>query len=402
LFKACTSTTFNNSYLIGKYVVKIYSSASELPEEWNVICKQQLHLNSKLLMALESAKLSDLEFCYIMVKTDDLVVAVFYFQILSLRKYHYKDFQTSRNRILKHIEQIILDKNNKIWVCGNLFKTDFKGFIVNEEVRNTSEIVTVIKDFFKNRIIKEKPNLLLFKDVPLNDRLNNDFKRLKFKHTKDDIVLKMDIPIEWKSIEEYKLLLSKKYLARFNKIHKELSPLIREELSLKEIEKYGDTIISLYNQVLNRQSIRLGILNINYFINCKKYYNSSFKFYGYFLEGTLVGFTSNFINNGEWEIHYIGFDYEINQKHKLFLNFLFNGLNDAIINRSNRLNLGRTAREAKVSLGAQPVYYSNYFKLRGATTKVLFNFLESKFKESEGDDWKVRNPFKVKKSDITN
>lgn len=396
MFKVCKSNTFIKGYFTGKYSLNVFSSALELPMQWDTICEQQPHLNSKALLALESANLSDLEFCYLMLYSGDVVVAVFYFQILTLRNYHYKEFQSNKNKIIRHFEQSILEKNNKIWICGNLFKTDFKGFIVKDDLKNTSEIVDEIKNFFKIRTIKEKPNLLLFKDFPLNDRINDDFKRLKFKHTEEDVVLKMEIPHEWNSIEDYKKLLSKKYLARYKKIHHELNPVIKKELSIKEIEEYGDTIISLYNQVLKRQSIRLGILNLNYFINCKKYHNDSFKFYGYFLEGVMVGFTSNFIKNGEWEIHYIGFDYEINQKHKLYLNFLFNGLNEAILHKCFKLNLGRTAREAKASLGAKPVYYSNYFKLRGAATKVLFNFLESKFKESEGDEWKVRNPFKVK------
>lgn len=394
MFKQCILTKFGGLCKQNGFELEMFNKSENLPAEWDEFSKEHSYLQKKVLHALECSNLNDIEYCYLLIRKQKKIVGLFYFQILTLRNYHYDKPAQNNSKLVNHIEEVLLARNYKIWVCGNLFKTDFRGFVLNEHHPDSVMCLKAIKDFTGNLSSKEKPRLILFKDVDASQEFSKVFKDLRFKSADSDIVMKMDVDSEWNNLNDYANKLSKKYLARYKKTRKDIDGIERRELDVKSIERYGFEILDLYNQVVKKQSIRLGLLNPEYFLNCKKCFGNQFTMYGYFKGDKMVGFTSNFCIKKEWEIHYIGFDYEENKKHKLYLNFLFDGLNDAIVHKCKKLNLGRTAKEAKASLGAKPVFYQNYYKLNGTTSRLIYNYLETRFNESESEDWKQRNPFK--------
>ena len=94
------------------------------------------------------------------------------------------------------------------------------------------------------------------------------------------------------------------------------------------------------------------------------------------------------------EIHYIGYSEEVNHQYSLYFQMLFDGLKTAIDKKYKILELGRTAPEAKASLGAIPIEKHNYIWVKIGLARITFNFLSKWFLENIGDTWKNRNPFK--------
>ena len=66
----------------------------------------------------------------------------------------------------------------------------------------------------------------------------------------------------------------------------------------------------------------------------------------------------------------------------------------AILKKMKRLELGRTARAAKASLGGKPIGIFNYILLKKGIPSLAFTFFNTWFVKSLGEDWMQRNPFK--------
>lgn len=168
----------------------------------------------------------------------------------------------------------------------------------------------------------------------------------------------------------------------------------RRILNHNEVVYWQETIEKLYKQVAMRQPVRMGLLNRNYFRLMQEKSNQSFYITGYFLNDEMIGFKSTKLKGKNEEIHYIGFDQEANKKYNLYFNMLFDGLSEAILRKSEKLELGRTALDAKASLGAKPVSIRNYIQIRNPLAAWVFRSLSGKFEAESGDTWKNRNPFR--------
>lgn len=138
----------------------------------------------------------------------------------------------------------------------------------------------------------------------------------------------------------------------------------------------------------------MGLLKASYFVEMQKYYQHNFKLVGYFDGSQLVGFSSYICYDQHMEIHFIGFDYHYNEVNKVYFNILFDGIKEAIAKQYGRIELGRTAKEAKASAGAVSVDIYNYIKLKHGLPSLSFSFFNGMFNSNVGESWKSRNPFK--------
>ena len=87
-------------------------------------------------------------------------------------------------------------------------------------------------------------------------------------------------------------------------------------------------------------------------------------------------------------------DNKVNATNSLYFNILFDSVEEAIKYRKKRLELGRTAREAKASLGCQPEYFNDYIRIDQPIAAFLSKALTGCFQAEIGENWKERNPFK--------
>ena len=87
-------------------------------------------------------------------------------------------------------------------------------------------------------------------------------------------------------------------------------------------------------------------------------------------------------------------DYEANNKYKIYFNILFAGIQKMIERRFEKLELGRTAREAKANAGALPRQVFNYIKVKNPLADITLRHFLNRFNKAENSSLTKRNPLK--------
>jgi hypothetical protein len=146
--------------------------------------------------------------------------------------------------------------------------------------------------------------------------------------------------------------------------------------------------------VVNKQTIKLGTINTNYFYNLKNTLQDKFEFHGLYLDDKMVGFYTYIFYEKEMETHYIGLDYDINHTHNTYFALLFLGVKKLIERGFTTLELGRTAKEAKANLGAVPKQIYNYIYIKNRFANMALQLILKRFNKEENSKELNRNPFK--------
>jgi hypothetical protein len=108
----------------------------------------------------------------------------------------------------------------------------------------------------------------------------------------------------------------------------------------------------------------------------------------------MTGFYTYIFYGSQMETHYIGLDYHFNNIHKTYFNILFLSVQKMIEGRYEKLELGRTAKEAKANLGAFPKQIFNYLKIKNPLARIVFNYFLKKFNNAENLKKLERIPLK--------
>lgn len=366
---------------------------NEVKETWAKILPEKHHLRDSDLEALENANPEDLDFRYVNIYQNNELIGLMYLQCLNFNSKHYHHNIFDRP-VLKHLKQCIVSQSVKLLICGNLFRVNFQGFYFIDK-SNREQIFDCLQLY---RLETKKENGLcgiLLKDCSREFTVKQ-FTCYQFKSFKQDLTMELDLRDEWKSFDDYLNALSRKYRQRAAKIQKSIQSLAMRDLSVDDLIAEKNQITELYQNIVQKQSIALGILNAEYFIEMKKKLGDNFRVYGYFLGDKMLAFSSNiyYPEKQKMEIHYIGLDYNYNNQYNLYFNLLFDGIKCAIINGFKTIEMGRTAREAKANAGAHAVENFNYIWVKPGIVRMAFNFIGSWFDSNIGEDWKKRNPFK--------
>lgn len=369
----------------------VYENIEHIQETWDNLVPQQHHLKSEQLLVLQKAKPDHISFKYIIIEENKQPIGVAYLQLLNFNSRHYNNDLLNSPK-LERIKSHIIKKNTNLLICGNLFRINFQGFYFKNS-QNNSLILGVLKDFAKKNPFKINFTGVLLKDCTIQFD-EKEFKRHRYQPFLNDITMYVPIKNTWTSFEDYLGELSRKYLQRAKKIRLAKETVTVHELDLTEIRANSIRIEDLYLQVASRQSIKMGILNAQYFIEMKSTLGDSFKLMGYYFEDTLIAFSSYIIDGASMEIHYIGFDSHYNEEYKLYFNIIFDGIETAIRSNMRTVNLGRTALEAKASAGAVPVYNKNYIWVKLGLPTIVYNFFNKQYSSTLKEEWKNRYPFK--------
>ena len=372
-------------------IFSVFETLDAAAPEWDRVLPPDHQLQSKYLKALQ-ASTKDIDFRYVIFReeNDADAIAVGYFQLIHFtdKNYNYPYF---RNLLLKSIEKRFMKKGFGILACGNLFRIDFPGIYIKNEKVAVKEIISYVELFLRDHRVKY--DAILIKDWPYAAEQQWS-KIYGYQRWPDDLTMKLRLNSAWKSFGDYIGALKHKYAQRVRRARIKANKLIRRELSDADISQYKKEIYELYKQVMERQVIRMGIINEDYFNQMKRAFNDQFKVFGYFIGERLVAFSSNIIYPRMWELHYIGFDYRMNETSWLYYNLMFDAIGDAIHYGKEELELGRTAREAKATLGAQPAYFTSFVRLNGAIARWIAKILATRFNQRIGTQWLERHPYK--------
>ncbi len=371
----------------------IHSQFADAKKEWQKILPANHHLLNNDLIALENTNAEHLNYNYVTILSHNIPIGVMYLQQLNFNQKHFSHSFLDKP-YLKLLKPLILKWRTNVLVCGNLFRVNFQGFYFTKKEDRTYifECLKLYKQQVKNKV---KFSGILVKDCSRTFKIE-DFSCNAFMPFTEDLTMEIDINPQWQNFNDYVNALSRKYKQRANKIIIAIEPIEKRNLTLEEVIEHKKRIEKLYLDITQKQNIALGILNANYFIEMKRLLADKFDVIGYFENNEIIAYSCHiyYPEKKEMETHYIGFDNEKNKVYSLYFNIIFNGIETAIKKGYKKLELGRTAREAKASAGAYAVENLNYIWIKQGFARWAVKYLSKRFSNSIGNEWKNRNPFR--------
>jgi hypothetical protein len=369
------------------YTIHIYKSIAEVPASWQASLPTHHNLDLTQLAAIENSKLLGMEPLYVMATQGDKVVGLMYAQLLRFKS----DFlsQQNLNTFLRSASCLLLGCwPMKLLVFGHLFRHD-GAYCYFADDASAAKIHT---QMVETVCALNRHNAVMFKD--LEERFTGISKNIEhLTHFDNDVSMELHIPASWKNFDDYKTALKHKYTQRCNKTLKSFTEVTIRDWALQDVQHEAKNIYKLYEQVTQKQSVTLGLLNETYFPIFKESMGDKLHCQGFYHATELVAFSSAIVQDGIYDMNYIGFDYSKNQSLQLYFNILFNCINNAIQYGCHTLVLGRTALEAKAILGCTPVQKFGYYKINNGFLRHVAQRISNSTIEQQGEQWKSRHPF---------
>ncbi len=375
--------------------VQLFDRTKDILPVWNEILPTNHFLQTAHLNIYEQAELPDISYLYALVWVNKEAVAAAYFQVINIRKYHLNTFEL--NSYQKLGWQLFANfSRTKLLVSGHLFRHDICSFYW----RGNCSMFDVF-NMYKLAIVaaqkKACTQAVLVKDV--NNDLTPYFQHYApdFLQLRNDISMEFQLPFTWKNMNDYEQSLKHKYAQRYRKIRNAWCGLTITELTVDETENNKKTLYDLYMQVSDKQSVRLGNLTQKYLPLLKKKHPDELRIWMVKEQEKPVAFLSAWVHPYAFDMFYIGFDYEQNERLQLYFNILFFSMEQTITIGKKKLILGRTALEAKARLGCSPRYLSTYLSIRNPLVRKVIFQLQQNISSKEGE-WENRHPFKISTS----
>ncbi len=388
------------------FTFSIYSSAKLIPEnDWNIINKQnQIFLNKDYLEIIENCENANLKLRYVLVYCKGNPIGVIYFQIVDFKADVFgnllaQQVQTLKSKRLNLFEKYIdINKDEiilRLFTCGNNLVSGEYGFLFDEKIEKEKAnalLLTITEIVAKEDKLKSTISAILLKDFYSELTPKKIFEDAKYSDFYVEPNLIIHLPENVKTVEDYVGLFSKKYRNRAKSIFKKFNGIEIKYLNLEEIKTNEAKLYKLYEDVFERAKFKLVKLPKDYFSRVKTIFKNEFTIKVFYYENEIIGFASSFLMpDNSLEAHYIGFDYELNNRFDLYQNILYAMIDEALKNKYLKINLGRTAAEIKTTVGAKPENLICYIKPQNTISKLIqkpfITFLQPL-------KWVPRNPFK--------
>ncbi len=383
-------------YLKTPLSIKIYTSVSDLPENWNYFAMENIFLSKEYLEVLEKSAPSNMFCHFIGLFHKDELVGISLSQFLDLNKL---ESFGERDQCIKNAIRNTILKNycSHILIIGNNMLTGQNAFAFLDKIEKVEILKGLktaserLKTIFKNQGLKV--HITTFKDFPEEEIL--PFHQAGFNQyfqfsAQPNMIF--DIPNQWKSEQDYIDELSKKYRDQYKRARKKALGIEKKKMKLNDIIKHEETIYELYFHVAKNAHFNTFFLAKNHFRVFKEILKDKFLFYGYFLDDKLIGFNT-IIKNGEvMDTYFLGYDDTIQREKMLYLNMLYDMVAYSINQGFKEIIFARTALEIKSSIGAKPQEMYGFAKHSNPIADLAFEraycYLEPKV------EWKERSPFK--------
>lgn len=384
-----------------------YEKASLISRtDWNnVVGDDAVFFNIDYLKLIERSLHVDLKCRYVILYKNAAPCGIIYFQLTDFKANVFGELLEDqldelKSHRLKLFEKYVQSREEKdvlfrMLTCGNNLISGEYGFLKGDNIDRADFyklFCTLVKTISAEENLRGKISAVLIKDFyePVKEiERSETFKGQSFSVEPNMI---LTIPQQVKSLNDYLLLFSKKYRNRAKSIIKQRDQFSSRLLTIQEIEEYNPQLFALYANIYNKAKFKLLQLPVDYFVEVKKIFRDRFFVKATFVNDELVAFSSWFIMpDHSIEAHYIGLNYEYNEKLELYQNILYDFVELAIINGIEKVNLGRTAAEIKTTIGAKANELICYVQPQNTISKLIvkpfIEFLQPK-------DWIPRNPFK--------
>ncbi|WP_241657563.1 GNAT family N-acetyltransferase [Flavobacterium cerinum] len=372
----------------------LYNSSAQLPEEWDTIAEKNVFLSRYYLAVLEKAAPDNMQCHFIGLYNNNVLCGIALAQYINLRRIN--TFVEEKNSFC--LKDYLFKKfSSHIIVIGNNTLTGQNAYLLNDAIaekdalRLFEDVLQQLKREYRKKCIYV--NLLAVKDF--NESELPNFKAVGYKNyyqfcTQPNMIF--NIRENWHSIEDYLADMNTKYRTQYNRARKKAEGIEKRKLTIEEINQQQERIHELYMTVAQNASFNTFHLPKNHFEVFKQQLQDDFLFYGYFINGELVGFNTLVKNNNDMDTYFLGYDDSIQKEKMLYLNMLYDMIGYAIKKQFSHVIFARSAMEIKSSVGAvaEQVYgvikhtnpILNYFMAK------LFPYFDPKV------EWKERSPFK--------
>ncbi|MBC7845164.1 MAG: GNAT family N-acetyltransferase [Flavobacterium sp.] len=376
--------------------IKIYSSTTDLPINWNEQALGNIFLSKEYLEILEKSAPTNMICHFIGLFQDNELVGTALSQFLDLNQ---MESFGERDKCVKTTTRNVFFKNfcSHILIIGNNMLTGQNAFAFSDKIDKIQGLQTLKKAskelefIFKNKGLKV--HITTFKDFPVEE--TTEFQQAGFQNyfqysTQPNMLF--EIPNHWKSDQDYIVALSKKYRDQYKRARKKAEGVQKRKMHLEDIIKYEETIYDLYHHVAKNAHFNTFFLTKNHFRIFKEKLKDKFLFYGYFLDEKLIGFNTLIKNGDVMDTYFLGYDDGVQREKMLYLNMLYDMIAYSINKGFKEIIFARTALEIKSSVGAKPMEMYGYAQHSNSIANLafekVFSYLEPKV------DWKERNPFK--------
>ena len=356
---------------------------------WDDFLPEGHHLKTRHLLPLENAALADIENNYVQIFLKDKLIGIAYLQLFRFthNNLNFDDYASLHCRAVK----CILPKETYLLICGNLFRINFQGFYFKNEQYN--HFIFDAIELFVQQTNKKTPAGIIIKDCK-ELFLEEKYHAFKYHFFNGDVTMEITRRPHWNTFDDYVNDLTKKYYKRAKKIIQAFEGIVTKELTAAEIIANAAAIDELYWHVVNKQQVKIGTINAAYLHHLKSDLDDRFELHALFLNKVMIGFYTYIFYNQEMETHYIGLNYSYNDTHKLYFNILFLSIQKMIDRKYDKLELGRTAKEAKSNLGAVPKQIFNYVQVKNLFAKIALRYFLKRFNLSENQKQLERSPLK--------
>lgn len=327
---------------------------------------------------------------------DEKLVGIALSQFLDLNKlesFGERDrcFKTTvRNFVFKNFASHVLFIGNNMLTGQNAYCFSDK-IPIDQAITLLKKATGELQSIFKKK--GTKVHITTFKDFDATEIAYyqlEGFQSFYQFSTQPNMVF--EIPPNWKSEQDYIDALSKKYRDQYKRARKKAADIVKRKLHLEDIIELEDTIYDLYFHVAKNAPFNTFFLAKNHFRIFKEILKDKFLFYGYFLEGKLIGFNTLIKNGESMDTYFLGYDDAIQKEKMLYLNMLYDMLAYSINKGFKEIVFARTALEIKSSVGAKPIKMFGFIEhsnsLLNKNIATIFRYLEPE------TVWKERNPFK--------
>jgi hypothetical protein len=370
-----------------KITISVADNIAAFKNAWDNFLPNGHHLCSKHLQAFENAPITDLKNHYLLVWLNKEIIGMVYLQQFQFRLSNI-NYTTDQTLLLK-LAKAILPSKIPLLICGHLLRINFQGFYFKNPAQK-SYLCDAISKFTKQSI---KPYGIIIKDCE-DVSIAQDAKAFGYRFFDADVTMEITRRAHWLVFDDYLKDLHKDYYKRANKIIASFEPIKTLALEASQILAQAEDIESLYWNVVNKQAFKLGTVNAAYFYELKSDLQDKFEFHAMYLNDKMVGFYTYIFYEKEMETHFIGLDYDVNKTHKLYFNILFFSLQKMISLQLDKLELGRTAREAKVNMGALPKQIINYVKIKNWVGSIIVDYVLNQFHKTTNQNNIKRAPLK--------
>jgi cytochrome c2 len=348
-----------------------YSIAALDEKSWNeVVGPEKFYAQTQHLRIIEESCKDGVHPVYILVMDAEEAVAAIYFQVID---FHFsnalRNFQSAgigwRKKALFQFLRLFSNTTIPLLQTGNLFFTGDNGIYIRPDYPEDTKLAIlnkVMQDEGWRESLDRPIKATMFSNLCDSTRLDG-LEELKFHDLETEPDLWMQVPDSLQDMSDYLGALSSKYRVRANKVFEKSGALRLNTLTAEEVSNQEQVLMQLYRNVADHATFNMTYLGAGYFPALKALYGDSVIIRTYELEGKAVGFSSGFVIEGVYHLHFIGMDYPTNELMPLYHRMLFEFVRDALEHRCYKIHFGRTATEIKTTIGAVPEPMHAFLKM---------------------------------------